>query len=813
MKSFFVLVAALAGCFVATAQVRITGRTVNAADGKPAGWVTVSAERDSTAHAVVYADGDGRFTLSLKEAGTYDVHFSMVGYKPLMKRVEVAKDTDMGDVALEEGEMIDEVQVVIQKPLITHTAEKMTYEVDNDPQAATSTLEEIIRKVPQLTIDAEGKVQMNGESNYKILVNGHSSGVISRNFSDVIKSMPASQIKRIEVITNPSIKYDAEGTGGILNIITSGRRIDGFDGSLSYRQSLGAMQSSGGSARLALQTGKFAFDLNGYGGYYHSPMNSSTSSSVRENLVSDANRYVSNTGRSSFDNAYYGISLSASYQMSDRDLFTLEGGVNGNPLVRGKSLGETVISDVDHNTVQEYASVSRSSSNYTGGSATLAYEHRFDEDGNHTLSFSDNIDISPDKSDSRMVYTGDLAYEQIDTEDLRWFENTLQADYSKRFGERHTLDLGLKHVHRGSSVVNETLVDGATSEKGDMDYTQDVAALYGGYNYNGAKWSVNGGARMEATWNAADVKSSREGEYSFDNSFWNLVPYLSVGFNPSLGHSLSLTYTERLGRPSIWQLSPYETVTPTSVSSGNADLKSEVSHTVTLKYAFMHKKWNMSLMPTVAISNNGITYFSEMRNDGIQYSTVTNDLRTRRAGMSAMLMFRPNEKLSISMAMRGTWMKYSLESQGIDTEGWGFSEDLNVEIKLWKGGSLSIHESVFRSGVYLGSRNPQWNAYYGFYLTQRFLKDRLTLTVSGSNPFRGDMVHKSRGETPTYVSYGEFRRKSESYGVGLSWRFGNKRADVKRVRKSISNDDSVSGGNGGASGASGGATAGAGGAM
>ena len=108
---------------------------------------------------------------------------------------------------------------------------------------------------------------------------------------------------------------------------------------------------------------------------------------------------------------------------------------------------------------------------------------------------------------------------------------------------------------------------------------------------------------------------------------------------------------------------------------------------------------------------------------------------------------------------------------------------------MWKGGSLSIHEAVFRSGVYLGSRNPQWNAYYGFYMTQRFLKDRLTLTVSGSNPFRGDMVHKSRGETPTYVSYSEFRRKS------------------------ISNDDSVSGGNGGASGASGGATAGAGGAM
>ncbi len=803
MKNFFVLSVALVLFGSATAQVRITGRTVNAADGKPAGWVTVSAERDSTAHAVVYADGEGRFTLSLKEAGTYDVHFSMVGYKPVVKRVEAAKDTDMGDVALEEGEMIDEVQVTIQKPLITHTAEKMIYEVDNDPQAATSTLEEIIRKVPQLTIDAEGNVQMNGESNYKILVNGHSSGSISRNFSDVIKSMPASQIKRIEVITNPSMKYDAEGTGGILNIITSGRRIDGFDGSLSYRQGFEAMQSSGGSARVALQTGKFAFDLNGYGGYFRSPMKNSVSMSEIENLVSDANRYQSSTGRGSFENAYYGVTMSASYQMNDRNLFTLEGGMNGNPQGRNKSVNETVISDVDRNPVQEYASVSNSSFDNVGGSATISYEHRFDEEGNHTLSFSDNVDIAPNKSDSRMVYTGDVAYEQIETEDLDWIENTFQTDYSKRFGERHTLDLGLKHVHRGSSTTNGTTVDGVVTEAVDMDYTQDVAALYGGYNYNGAKWSVNGGARVEATWNSADVKSSREGDYSFDNSFRNVVPYMSVGFNPSPGHSLSLTYTERLGRPSIWQLSPYETVTPTSVSSGNSDLKSEVSHTVTLKYAFMHKKWNMSLMPTVAISNNGITYFSEMRGDGIRYSTITNDLHTRRAGMSAMLMFRPHEKFSVSMSMRGTWMKYSLESQGIDTEGWGFSESMNAEIKLWKGGTLSINESLFSSSVYLGSRDSQWNVYYGFYVTQKFLKDRLTLTVSGSNPFRGDMVYGSRGETPTYVSSRESRIKSESYGVGLSWRFGNKRADVKRVRKSISNDDSVSSGGGGGASSSG----------
>ena len=111
---------------------------------------------------------------------------------------------------------IDQVTVTIQKPLVTADAEKTTYSVEDDPQAASSTLEEILRKVPQLTIDAEGNVKLNGQSDFKVLVNGRSSAMF-KNFKDVIRSMPASQIKKIEVITEPSMKYDAEGAGGIIN--------------------------------------------------------------------------------------------------------------------------------------------------------------------------------------------------------------------------------------------------------------------------------------------------------------------------------------------------------------------------------------------------------------------------------------------------------------------------------------------------------------------------------------------------------------------------------------------------------------------
>ncbi|MDE6862270.1 MAG: TonB-dependent receptor, partial [Alistipes sp.] len=267
-KFLFSVVCAVMALQSAGAQLRITGRCVSADDDSAVGYVTVSAMRDSTCIAANCADGNGRFSLTVDKAAAYKMTFSMLGYRSVVREVEVEGNTDMGDIVMEEGEQLEGVEIVVQKPLVTHTAEKLTYEVENDPQAATATLDEILRKVPQLSINAEGKVLVNGESGYKVLVNGHSQGSISRNFDEIIKSMPASSIKRIEVITNPGIKYDAEGTAGILNIITSSRHVDGFDGSLSDRLTFYPNTYNNINGRIALQSGKFALEVNAYNGYY-----------------------------------------------------------------------------------------------------------------------------------------------------------------------------------------------------------------------------------------------------------------------------------------------------------------------------------------------------------------------------------------------------------------------------------------------------------------------------------------------------------------------------------------------------------------
>ena len=216
-RTLLLLLSLLPLSMTAQQKFLLRGQVVDAANDSPVSFATTALLRDSTAVAAVAADAQGRFELSAEAAGDYRLQITMVGYNPETQPVTLrSAATDAGTIRLRQGVDIDQVTVTIQKPLVTADAEKTTYSVEDDPQAASSTLEEILRKVPQLTIDAEGNVKLNGQSDFKVLVNGRSSAMF-KNFKDVIRSMPASQIKKIEVITEPSMKYDAEGAGGIIN--------------------------------------------------------------------------------------------------------------------------------------------------------------------------------------------------------------------------------------------------------------------------------------------------------------------------------------------------------------------------------------------------------------------------------------------------------------------------------------------------------------------------------------------------------------------------------------------------------------------
>ncbi len=176
---------------------------------------------------------------------------------------------------MEEGVELKEVTITAQKPLVKIDPDKIVYSMESDPEAQANNALEMLRKVPLITVDAEENITVNGQSNFKVLVNGKSSSMMSTNFKEVLKSLPANTIKDIEVITNPSSKYDAEGVGGIINIITTKKTINGYNGSVS--SGVDARGSLNWSAYLATKIKKFSFSSRYYGSQFIQPESSTSS--------------------------------------------------------------------------------------------------------------------------------------------------------------------------------------------------------------------------------------------------------------------------------------------------------------------------------------------------------------------------------------------------------------------------------------------------------------------------------------------------------------------------------------------------------
>ncbi len=800
MKKLFLLVLLLlSGSISLSAQNRaftLKGRTLDETSGEAVGYTTATLRQDKRIITAVAADGEGCFELKVEEAGAYTLELFMVGYEPSMQELTLREAlTDLGDILLKEGVSIDDVVITVQKPLVTADAEKMTYSVEDDPQASTSTLEEIIRKVPQLSLDAEGSVLLNGEKNYKVLVNGRSSATISGNFKEVIKSMPASEIERIEVITNPSTRYEAEGIGGIINLITKrNTQFEGYNGALSGGANLLGTPMYYANGHATIQSGKFAMSLTGY--YTHFDMTgryAQLSDTWQENFGSEQ-RYQESHTRAGYRGQWYGASLDLSYTIDSLNFITLQGSLfgGGNRTPYGM---ETTLLNPAEEPLNSYTSRAENLSDQLGGSVSVAYEHLFRRPG-HTLTLSDEFESNPSETSSTSLFHSEYfaPYRSQRLSEERTFGNTLQIDYANPLTMHHSIEAGLKHIWRSSRSEAEMQ---SLSEEGDplsssrldrIEQEQHILALYAGYGYTMKRWALKVGTRFEQTWNHSRVEESAKEPYAYDNSLSNLIPYASLTWRPKDRHSLSLSYTERLQRPSISMLSPaVDDTDPTSMSYGNKNLKAAIFHNINLQYGYFAPKWSVMAGASVRLSNNNMTNYS-FSEEGILHTTYSDRVKSRYYGLSASFSVRPSQRLNLSISLNGGYNDFAFDPMGIYTDRLSFTENINCDVALWKAARLMLGEYYNSGNASLGSYTKGFIYYYAG-LKQSLFKSRLDITLMITNPFNKTTQWRSVAETPTYMRRQEVQLKNRQLSLRLSWRFGKQNVQVKRTSRAIENDD------------------------
>ena len=775
------LLSLLFGCVYADVVVR---GVVKDSKGSAIGYATVAAEQSGAVVAALAAGADGRFELTLKSDGDYTVEVSSVGYQSATRKISVVgKPIDLGEITLAEGVNVDAVAVTIQKPIVTADAEKLSYSVEDDPEAQSSTLEEIIRKIPQLSIDAEGKVLMNGQSDYKILVNGRAAGSLGRNFNDIIKSMPASSIKRIEVITNPSMKYDAEGAGGVLNIITSKAKFDGYNGSVSLSGSsyFDRNYNSQFSGNFAMQKDKFSLSAGLYAGYTDQNNDPSGVQQTDMQVLNTLSPYsrILQTGEYGWSGKNLYANVNMGYQIDTLNLINFEVSYWVGRW-KNKSTTDTQYFDASDNLFDSHIGSTDSKNDWQGFDLLAAYEHTFKDKNEHTLTVSEYFSFDPptDVFNYENIIYPDGVTTDFNTHTIaKSLDNVLQADYNNKWG-KHSLEAGAKHTFNRSSLIQSgSATDFATTTSLD----KHIAALYAGYALNLKSVTARAGARLEGAWyNSESVSDKTE---SYKSALVNVVPYLSLSYKPAQGHSLSLSYSERLSRPSVSSLSPYVTRTATSLSYGNPDLKTGVNHTVRLKYAWMNNKWTVSPEFMTMFSNNRVANYAFVDSDGLINQTYLNHGRTRAYALSTTISYRPSQKFSLSADLRTGYFEDGIPSENIAVQGWAFSESVNATIGLWKGARLTISE-------YLAKMQPQHGAVSkSLYLTtsarlgQKLLKDKLEISLSLQNPHSRSIRHVAESTTPTYLMNQSWEGVSRLIRLAVSYRFGKQGVAVKRTKR------------------------------
>lgn len=802
MKAFFasllLMITALSTSAMAqnTTSYTLEGRVVEASTDNSIGYATVALLRaDSTVVTAAAADAVGDFKLSTKEAGTYTLQISSVGYTTLNRSVEIVEErTKLGKVALEQGVDIKEVVVAVQKPLIVADDEKLAYSVEDDPDAATSQLVDIMRKVPQLSVDAEGNVLLNGQSDYKVLVNGRSSSMMSKNFKTVIESMPAGSVKKIEVITNPSTKYEAEGVGGIINIITNRKVAGGYNGNVNLSGSNHYFLN--GNAYFAAQAGKFSISASAYVQGMKSRL---THRGEGFRVVFDdptMHLMTSSTGMT-YKGKYLGAYFNASYEIDTMNLITLEGGYHNGT---NKSIADskTEVFSIGNERVVAYDNTWESGYKYNSYWASANYQHRFNRE-EHTLTLSYEMDLSPDKEDQLYDVLNTFNYPTSARRNLGdngSFDNTVQIDYFNPINKMHSIEAGSKYIYRRYTNESQTLLrDEATDEfvvapnypRSDMNYTQNILALYAGYHVKGKKLSGRVGARMEQAWSDVVVRTEKE-DIKYDPSLFNVIPYASANYRPNDANTLSLSYTQRLSRPNLWHMNPYRNESPMSVSYGNPDLDATIAHSVALSWRRFSSSWNISLGTTGSFSNNALSSYTFVE-DGVTHSTYGNIAKRQVYGLNGTIGYRSGVKFNVQLSGQGGYNVIKAPTLNLANDGFTYNVSLYASAALWKDATIYCNGYAYRFGIDLENSYKQTYFSYGLGLRQQLFKKRLTLSFTASNPFTSKMKLTSVTETNSYRSENTSWQTPRQFSFSIGYRFGKTQVNVKSTNRSIQNDD------------------------
>ena len=799
---------------------KISGTIIDSVTKKPVQYASVALYYSSGTAPIngVLTDEKGSFKLYNIKPGSYKVTITFVGgyltktVNPIVTSLS-KPDNNIGNISISpDNRQLAEVQVVGQKALIENHIDKLVYNAEKDLTAAGGNAADVLQKVPMVAVDINGNVSIRGDQNVKVLINGRPSGITTTSLSDALKAIPADQIKTIEVITSPSAKYDAEGSAGIINIVTKSKNISGISGSVSG--GIGTKQNNG-NINFNYNKNRFNFSAN-LSGNLTWPQTTPTDfmQTTQRGDTTDFSHYksTSNVKR----HALMG-SFNVGYQFNNYNTLSSDFRLNGGGFhIKGTqddNLSETIGNKAPIGVA--YTGASQSDNTLSGFDWDIDYDHKFKKEG-------EDLDFSAQWSHS-IINTNYLYNYTAINPDQKGFNNgtnneyTLQLDYTLPVSKLFKIEAGGKSIFRrlGSDYSNFNL-DNTTGDyvydninSNFYSYDQDVYAGYTVLTLTLPKnYSILAGGRFEDTQIDGTPNNTAQADLlPFHSSYNVFIPSLTIqkALNPS--NTLKLSYSKRITRPSLTFLNPFlNTSRIQAETQGNPALSPEISQTIELNINsfiktslvnfsvyYKHTSDHIEGIAQPTLYVNGLdsipatltTYqnVGHLNSWGSSFYGSINPIKilTIRGSIDAYT-FHPNASLQYAGVQLASDDKTHIQ----------YNAFLSASVTL-KSGFIAEAFAVDRSKQYtLQGYNPGFY-YYALGVRKQFDNKKASLGLNMVNPFSyyENFNQNLKSPTLTQTSYTQFPFRS--FGITFSYSFGkttfSNPNDPTAKKKGVNNDD------------------------
>lgn len=798
---------------------KIRGKIIDSVSKQPIEYATISLITQDGNKIIdgTTADTNGVFRITNIAEGTYKLLIYFIGYQTTEKKdITISNsnpEVSMGAITLVNRQILmKEVTITSEKNIIENQIDKLVYNAEKDVSSQGGVATDILKKVPMVSVNADGTIELQGNSNIRFLINGKPSSVFGNNIADVLQTIPASQIQSIEVITSPGAKYDAEGTGGIINIILKKSTVQGINGSLSLTA---GSRLENGSFNLAVRKGKFGMNtfLSGNAQLLSTTINTLD----RESSDPTSSTSLLQHGNSNFTRTGYQAGMSFDYEISEKN--NLNGGFSYN------DFGSTNVGVTDRQSILKNSSGNilsdiinkvdaTNNSNTQAYDWNLNYKRKFKKEGQelevlYTSSLANNYSYYQQTQKigvNDSIYTGSSG--KNPGKDM---QTNISVNYIHPVSKKLLFETGIKTILYQINSKSDVFLLNPTSNNYDFNNAQSNTVNYGRNIYS---------AYISSTFKLKfiDVKMGVRNEYTdtranFSNTgnvgiapYNTIVPSGVISHSFKNNHTLKLSYSYRIQRPDYRDLNPFINASdPKNVSTGNPNLKPETTHNIELGYSkFFEKGININMNAFYRGNRADIQSYTQYYNTyQIGDSTYSNVAVSTRENIGREDNFGLNISASATIKQKFTlrtniaaFQRYIYSSiiPGASISGFNYRANLNASYQVTGTLIVEVFGNFNSPRINVQGKMPSFTT-YNFALRKQFYHKKMSLAFTTTNPFNKYVNQKTETTGTNFTLTSMKQLPYRSFGINFTWKFGKLEFKKQRDAEDVNLTNPPSSGN------------------